>query len=189
MRVLVAGLLGGIVFFFWGALAHMVLGLGDKGFHYGTSYTATLAALKQEAPEAGIYFLPSVSEDKMQDAEAVKALAASTAGQGYAFIVYHPQGHPNAADMMPNLGKQFATDFLSALVAAWVLALGAFGFGKRVMISAALGLFAWLVVAVPYWNWYLFPAGYTFGLLAKFVVGWLLSGAVMAWWLGRGGRR
>ena len=90
--------------------------------------------------------------------------------------------------MGPLLGKQFVTDFLSALLAAWVLALGAFGFGKRVLISAELGLFAWLVVSVPYWNWYLFPLDYTLGLLGKYVLGWALSGAVMAWWLGRGNR-
>lgn len=188
MRVLIAGLLGGIVFFVWGAISHMVLGLGDKGFHYGSNYSATLAALKQDAPEAGIYYLPSVPEEKMQDAEAVKALAAATAGQGYAFIVYRPQGNPNATNMLPTLGKQFATDLLAALLAAWILALGAFRFGKRVMISATLGLFAWLVVAVPFWNWYLFPLGYTLGLLVKFVVGWMLSGAMMAWWLGRSRR-
>src|SRR5688572_15847902 len=129
MRVLIAGLLGGIVFFVWGALSHMVLRLGDQGFHYGTPYQATLAALKQDAREPGVYFLPSVPEEKMADEAAQTALAAESAGQGYAFVVYHPDGNAGAAAMGPLLGKQFVTDFLSALLAAWVLALGAFGFG------------------------------------------------------------
>lgn len=188
MRVLIAGLLGGIVFFIWGALSHMVLGLGDKGFHYGTPYQATLAALKQDAPEPGIYFLPSVPEEKMSDEAAQTALVADSAGQGYAFVVWQPGGNPGASAMGAYLGKQFATDFLSALLAAWILALGAFGFGKRVIIAAGLGLFAWLVMAVPYWNWYMFPLDYTLGLLGKYVFGWALSGAVMAWWLGRAQR-
>jgi hypothetical protein len=188
MRTLIAGLLGGIVFFAWGAISHMVLGLGDKGFHYGTPYEATLSTLKQDAPEGGIYMLPSVPEEKMTDQAAVQALATASAGKGYAFVVYAPGGNPGSVDMAPNLGKQFLTDFLSALVAAWVLSLGAFGFGKRVAIAAGLGLFSWLVVSVPYWNWYLFPLGYTLGLLVKFVVGWGIAGAAMAWWLGRGRR-
>ena len=31
MRILVAGLLGGIVMFLWGVVSHMVLGVGDRG--------------------------------------------------------------------------------------------------------------------------------------------------------------
>jgi hypothetical protein len=188
MRVLIAGLLGGIVFFVWGALSHMVLQIGDVGFHYGTPYRATLAALKQEAPQGGAIMMPTVGRANMMDDAAQKQLAAESAGQGYAFIVYAPGGNPASVDMGPVLGKQFATDFLSALVAAWLLSLGVFGFGKRVAMAAGLGLFAWLVVAVPYWNWYLFPLDYTLGLLAKYLVGWALAGTAMAWWLGRGGR-
>jgi hypothetical protein len=185
MRVLIAGLLGGIVFFIWGAAAHMALGLGDKGFHYGTNYQATLAALKQDAPEGGVFMLPSVSQDKMQDAAAIEALSKESAGQGYAFVVYQPGGNPGMSDMGRNLGKQFATDVFSALIVAFVLNLGAFGFGKRVFVATLLGVFSWLVVCVPYWNWYLFPLAYTVGLLLKYAAGWALSGAAMAWWLGR----
>ena len=188
MRVFVAGLLGGIVFFVWGAVSHMLLPFGDMGFHYGTPYQATLAALQQDAPQGGLYMLPTVSEDKMMDEAAVKALAAESAGQGYAFIVYAPGGNPASTAMGPVLGVQLATDVLSALLLAWVLSLSAPGFGRRLLASAALGAFAWLVVSVPYWNWYLFPLDYTLGLLAKYALGWGLAGAAIAWWLGRGQR-
>jgi len=188
MRVFVAGLLGGVVFFFWGAVSHMVLQLGDQGFHYGAPHQATLSALKQDAPEAGVYMLPTVGKDKMQDEAAIKALAAESAGQGYAFVVWQPGGNPGLTSMGPTLARQLAADLLSALLVAWVLALGAFAFGKRVLTSAALGLFAWLVMAVPYWNWYMFTLDYTLCLLAKYVLGWALAGTAMAWWLGRGNR-
>jgi hypothetical protein len=186
MRVFIAGLIGSIVFFMWGAAAHMFLGLGDRGMHVGTPWQGTLAALKQDAPEPGIYYLPSTTQDKMADAAAQSALQAEAAGQGYAWIVYHPGGNPGAVDMGPNLAKQYATDFLSSMIVAFVLALGAFGFGKRVAIAVLMGVFAWLVVSVTYWNWYLFPLDYTLGLLGKFTVGWALAGAAIAWWLGRG---
>ena len=188
MRVFVAGLIGGIVFFVWGALSHMVLHFGDMGVRYGTPYQSTLAALKQDGGSGGLYILPTVAAEKMMDEAAQKALLAESEGQGYAFVVYHPGGNPANVEMGPVLGKQFATDVLSALVVAWVLALGAFAFGKRVLVSTALGVFAWLVVSVPYMNWYSFPLDYTLGLLAKFAVGWALAGAAMAWWLGRGER-
>lgn len=189
MRVFIAALLGGIVMFMWGAAAHMALKLGDRGVHYGTPYQATLAALKQDAGQgAGIYYLPSTAEDKMQDPAAQAALNADPAAQGYAFVIYAPGGNPGNTNMGPNLGKQFATDVLSALIAAFVLSLVVGGFGKRVAVATLMGVFAWLVVSVTYWNWYLFPLDYTLGLLGKFTIGWALAGAAIAWWLGRGGK-
>ena len=186
MRVFIAGLIGGVVMFVWGAVSHMVLGIGDKGMNVGTPYTATLTALKAEAKEPGIYFLPSTTKDKMADAAAQQALYDQNLG--YAWVVYHPGGNPGTLDMNPNLGKQFATDFLSAWIAAFVLSLVALGFGKRVLVATLMGVFAWLVVSVTYWNWYLFPVDYTLGLLAKFAIGWALAGAAIAWWLGRGAK-
>ena len=187
MRVFIAGLIGAVVMFMWGAAAHMALKLGDRGVHYGTPYQATLAALKQDATQGpGIYYLPSTPEDQMQDPAAQAALNADPAAQGYAWVVYAPKGNRGNVDMGPNLGKQFATDFLSAWIAALVLSLIVGGFGKRVAVATLMGVFAWLVVSVTYWNWYLFPLDYTLGLLGKFAIGWALAGAAMAWWLGRG---
>jgi hypothetical protein len=51
-----------------------------------------------------------------------------------------------------------------------------------------MGLFSWLVISVPYWNWYRFPLALTEGVLIEQVVGWFLGGLAIAWWLGRGGR-
>lgn len=188
MRTIVAGLIGGIIFFFWGAIAHMVLGLGDMGMRYGAPHDGVLSALKQDLPEAGIYVLPSLPEEKMADADAVAAFTKTTTGQGYAFIVHAPGGNPGIADMGPNLGKQWVTDTFAALLAAWLLSLLPGGFGQRVAFAAALGVFATVAVLVPFWNWYLFPLDFVLGNLAKHGLGWAIAGAAMAWWLGRGSR-
>ena len=185
MRILVAGLIGGLVFFFWGAMAHMMLGLGDRGVHLGKPYTATLAAMNQELVEPGIHLLPSMTEDQYSDDAAIAAFAKETAGQGYAFVVYAPAGNSGLADMGPNLGKQWATDTLAALLLAWLLSLAPMGFGTRVAVAAVAGAFATIAVLLPMWNWYLFPLDYVMGNLAKHVLGWALAGAAMAWWLGR----
>jgi len=74
---------------------------------------------------------------------------------------------------------------ITGLVVAFVLALGAFGFAKRVFIATSLGLFSWLALSVPYWNWYRFPLDFTLGSLLEQVLGWMIAGIAMAWWLGR----
>ena len=66
----------------------------------------------------------------------MKAFAESAKGQPYAFVVYQPGGNAVNESMTPNLVKQWGSDTLAALLAAWVLALGALGFARRVAKSA-----------------------------------------------------
>lgn len=189
MRILVAGLIGGLAMFLWGAVSHMVLPIGDMGMKVPTEQASALAALAPTTQGSGVYMYPSAGMEDWNDAAKMQAFADSTRGQAYAFVVYQPGGNPVNASMTPNLVKQWGSDTLGALVAAWILALGAFGFGKRVAIAGALGVFAWLAISVPYWNWYMFPTDFTLANLVEQVVGWMIGGSVMAWWLGRGERR
>ena len=187
MRTLIAGLLGGIVFFIWGAVAHTALPIGEMGVERPRVEEPILAALRDNLPGEGVYLIPGLAADKMSDPVAVKAYSEKAKANPYAFVVYQPQGR-DGMDMSGNLLKQFVGDVLSALLVAFVLALGAFGFGKRVLVATALGLFSWLTVSVPYWNWYRFPLEFTLGSLIEQVAGWFLAGMAMAWWLGRKAR-
>ncbi|TKR33277.1 hypothetical protein FCE95_02920 [Luteimonas gilva] len=189
MRLLIAAIVGGIVMFVWQAVAHMALPLGEMGMKTASGQETAIAALQASATDGGgVYMLPGMSPEQWADEKARMAFQEQYKSSPYAFVVYKPEGNPALVDMVPNLIKQFVTDFIAAFVAAWVLALGAFGFGKRVLIAGALGLFAWLTISVPYWNWYLFPVDFTVGALLEQVIGWLLAGAAIAGWLGRGER-
>lgn len=188
MRALVAGVLGGIVFFVWGAVAHMALPIGELGMKEASAEDPVLAVMKENLPGAGVYMLPGLTGAQMNDPAAVAAYSAKAVANPYAFIVYQPQGE-DATAMGDNLAKQAATDVLSAIVVAWVLSLAVLPFGRRVLAAGAIGLFSWLSVSAPYWNWYRFPTDFTLGNLAEQVVGWLLAGLVIAWWLGRSERR
>lgn len=188
MRILIAGLIGGLVIFIWSAFAHMALPIGEAGFKVPAQQDAVLAALAQSADGEGVYMYPSMPMEQYQDEAASAAFNAQSRGKPYAFVVYQPGGNPVNQSMTPNLVKQFASDLLAALVAAWVLAIGAWSFGRRVLVAGALGLFAWLAISLPQWNWYMFPMNMTLAVLVEQVVGWLLAGAAMAWWLGRRGK-
>ncbi|MBF6023879.1 hypothetical protein [Lysobacter niastensis] len=185
MRVVIAGVIGGIVMFIWGAVAHMALPIGEMGVKVPTQQQAVLDAIGPTTAGEGVYMYPSVGPETMKDAAAMQKFAGETRGKPYAFVVYQPGGNPIMQSMVPNLVKQLVTCILAALVAAWVLSLGAWGFARRVMVAGAMALFGWISLGVPYWNWFMFPSSFTIGSLLEQVIGWLIAGAAMAWWLGR----
>lgn len=185
MRVLIAAIFGGIVMFLWGAVAHMALGLGNPGIHQPVHEDVVLSTLHDGlGMQPGVYILPSLDPHLMSDAAARAAYGKKTAVSPYAWVVYLPQGD-DMTQMGPQMVREWASDTLSALALAFVMGLAAFGFAKRLGIAVVATLFAWLSVLIPYWNWYRFPTALTTAALVEQVIGWLLAGAVMAWWLGR----
>jgi hypothetical protein len=189
MRILIAALIGGIVMFIWGAVAHMALGLGNPGIHAPTNENVVLSSLHQGlGSEPGVYILPWLAPEQMADKAAVKAYGDKAKASQYAWIVYLPRGEDTTA-MGPQLAGQWVSDTLAALVLAFVMGLAAVGFRRRLGIAGAAAVFAWLSAMVPYWNWYRFPTSFIGAALVEQLIGWLLAGAAMAWWIGRQERR
>ena len=185
MRVLVAALFGGIVMFLWGAVAHMALGLGNPGIHQPVNEDVVLSTLHEGlGTQPGVYILPSIDPAKMSDKAVIAAYSTKSKASPYAWVVYLPQGE-DLSNMTQQLPRQWASDTLASLALAFVMGLAAFSFIQRLGIAIAAALFAWLSTLVPYWNWYRFPTELTTAALIEQVIGWILAGAVMAWWLGR----
>jgi hypothetical protein len=189
MRVLVAGLIGGILMFLWGVVAHMALGLGNVGLKQPASESVVLSTLHEGlGDKAGVYILPSLDPKKMGDAAEVIAYQQQAIRSPYAWVVYLPQGD-DMTRMGPQIGRQWASDTLSALALAFVMGLAGLGFRRRLALAAVAVAFAWLSTMVPYWNWYRFPLDFTWAALIEQLIGWLIAGAAMAWWLGRSERK
>lgn len=188
MRVLVAGLIGGIVMFIWGVTAHMALGMGEAGFRQPLNENAALAGLQEGlGTQAGVYVLPALDPKKMNDPNEVLSYSLKAVRSPYAWVVYQPQG-TDMTRMGPQIGRQWAGDTLAGLALAFVMGLAGLGFRRRLAIAAAAAVFAWLSSMLPYWNWYCFPLDFTLAALAEQLIGWLIAGAAMAWWLSRGER-
>ena len=188
MRVLVAGLIGGIVMFIWGVAAHMALGLGSVGIGQPVNETVALSGLLNGlGDQPGVYLLPSLDPKQTGDAAVVRAYSIKAVRSPYAWVVYQPRG-TDMMQMGPQIGRQWASDTLASLALAFVMGLALVGFRRRLAIAAAAAVFAWLSSMLPYWNWYRFPLDFTLAALAEQLIGWLLAGAAMAWWLGRGER-
>lgn len=184
MRIAVAALLAAVVVFLWQFLAHMVLPIGMMGFRMPQNEDVVLQAVSTGLPTPGIYYLPSIDPAKMSDEAVMKAWVEKSQKSPYVWAVVNTPPE-NPATMTPQLIKQFITNFLGALLAAFVLAATTWTFGARVIGGLAFGLFGWLVNTVPMWTWYRFPSDFIVGGLLEQGIGWLLGGIAIAWWLGR----
>lgn len=184
MRYVIAALLGAIVVFLWGFVAHMLLPIGEMGMRKPVNEDVVLQSVSAGLPQQGIYLLPHIDPEKMGDEAAKKAWSDKMAQTQFTFVAVGPK-IANPADMSGNLVKQFIGSYLAALIVALVLAATNWSFGQRVLGSLGFGVFGWLTNIVPLWNWYRFPDDFNIGNLIEQGVGWLLAGLVIAWWLGR----
>jgi hypothetical protein len=177
-KVLLWGVLGGILLFAWGAISHMALGLYESSVKNLPGEETLLPALGAAIPEPGFYFFPGM--DPNADAAAKAKWAEKMKNGPSGILVYRPRG---AEAMSPRLlVTELISNVAAVLVAAWLLSLApGLGFGGRVSFVTLLGLFAWLMVNVSLWNWYGFPTAYVLADFVDLVVGSLLVGLLLAW--------
>jgi len=181
-RVLIAGIVGGIVMFFWGFAWHELLGLGLVGIKDMPSEQAIVATMKANVPERGMYMVPGMnipanatSEQKKAAEEAAmkKAAAGPTA-----LLIYSPSGNAMTPRM---LMTEAGTDIVQALLVAFLLAqTGLRRFGSRLGFAFVIGLVATITTNISYWNWFGFPTDYTIGNMSYLILGYFLIGLVVA---------
>ena len=177
-RTLVAGIVAGIVVFLWGALAHMALPLGMQGFAIPEqpAQQAMLGSLRENLTSEGVYMLPMPPKEQWDDEAAMTAFGERATQQPYAFLVFQPQGRDINASFPGLLLRQLGFDVLAGVLAAFVAAAMVASRMRRAFLVSSLGLFSWLSLAAPYWNWYRFPTEFITAALIEEVVGWALAG-------------
>jgi hypothetical protein len=177
-KILIGGVVGGLVIFFWGFLSHMLLPIGDMGLQPIPQEEGLAAAMKQAVLEPGLYFLPGYDRSKPQTEEDMRVHMEKIAKGPYGFMVLYPQGRdPSLAKRLP---IQLGTNIVCALLAAILVSQLRPGFFVRVACVTLIGILASIMVLVPYWNWYGFPADFTLAQLIDHAVGWFLAGIVLA---------
>ena len=182
-RILLAGILGGVVMFIWNFVAHDILPLGEMGVHVLPNEDTVTSALQTNlADNSGFYIFPSGGltpgatgeQKKAAMKKAEEQMAASAAG----VLIYRPK---RVFNFPKRLIIQFATDVAEALLAVFLLAqTGITGFGGKVGFVLTAGILAAITTNVPYANWYGFPKDFTLGQMITQIIGFLLVGIVAA---------
>ena len=130
------------------------------------SEPAVAQILRENAPVAGVYYLPFAEGDHRP-------------GEPAAFMNVLPNGF----DM--NMGKLMGTAIAGQLVAALLVLLllrctSGLNYPQRVGFVALAGLVIGFVGHFPYWNWFGFSTPYIVVIILDSVIAWSLAGLVMA---------
>ncbi len=172
LRILIAGLLGGIAMYIWSSVAHVATPLGTLGVSTLPNESVTVDNLASSVGDKGGLFLFPMNMN------ASTSVAAAPGG----FLVYNPK---SPMSMQPsNLVLEFVTELVEAILAAWLLAQTALtGFVQRAGFVTVVGVVGAIVTNVPYWNWYTFPLTYTLAQIFVTVVAFLVAGLAIAAYL------
>ena len=177
-KILIGGVVGGIVIFFWGFVSHMLLPIGDMGLQSIPHEEGLAAAMKADVLEPGLYFVPGRDMSKPQSQEDMQAHMDKVTKGPYGFMVIYPAGRD------PSLGKplpiELGTNVVCAILAAILVSQLRPGFIVRVACVTLVGILASLMINVPFWNWYGFPLDFTLAQIIEHSVGWFLAGIVLA---------
>jgi len=184
MKILLAGIVGGIAMFVWTSIAHMALPLGEAGINEIPNEFAVLSAMQSSiSDKTGLYIFPGLGVGKNatreEKNEAMKQMQQRIAANPSGILMYHPPGRQFAFGK--SLAVEFSTEVLQAILVIWLLAQTRIGsFVGRVGFVVIAGIMAAITTNVSYWNWYGFPGVYTASYMLIEIVGFLLVGVVAA---------
>jgi hypothetical protein len=184
MRILLAGLIGGVVMFIWATIAHVATPLASAGLAQMPNEAATISTLHATLGDRpGLYFFPAIAgsgSKAMKDQQAKMQLGPS------GLLAYQP---PGSAGVSPRqLVVEFALEVVESLLAALVIGAIA-GAPRRLGVAVAIGLVAAVSTNFSYWNWYGFSWDYTLANAFTELMKYVLAGAAITAFLAWRGRR
>jgi hypothetical protein len=184
MKILLAGILGGMAMFLRTSIAHMALPLGEAGVGEIPNESAVLSTLQSSiGDQTGLYIFPGLGVGKnasrQEKNEAMKRMNEKIAANPSGILMYHAPGRPFAFGKA--LGIEFATELLEAILVVFLLAQTRIGsFAGRVGFVLVAGILAAIATNISYWNWYGFPSVYVGNYMLIQIVGFFLVGIVAA---------
>lgn len=185
LRILVAGLVGGVLVFCAGAFNHMILGLEGRAFDNMPKDAEIRAFLAKQNLKPGLYRLPALAEGyekmsgddlKKEQERFAKAYKEGPSG----IVVIAPTGEEPMGPQQ--LIAEFVTNLLAALIAAWIVANTSVGatYFIRWVVVLNLGLFTWLCTSASFGIWYRFPVEFIRVGLYGSLIEWGIAGLAIA---------
>jgi hypothetical protein len=184
MKLLLAALLGALAMFLWEFVAHMFTPLGEAGIRYMPQTAAVSSSLQSAiGDKSGMFMFPTGGltdgSSKEEKTKAMERIMEETKTKPSGLLVYKAAG--TEFNFARCLAVQFLTDFVKALLVAWLLAQTRLvTFGSRVSFVAVAGVIAAITTSIPHWNWYGFDGTFTMSNVIMDVAGFFFAGLAIA---------
>lgn len=178
--LLKSALLGGLIVFVWGLVSWMVLPMHKFCFHKFTNESSVASAIKENAPQKGIYILPNTYgyDENASQSEMRKAIEMTDHGP-FMFASVVPTGM--SRNMAGPLVLSFIIQVIGAFIISWMLSrTKGLTFWHKVKFVTIFGLGVGVLGLLPSWNWLGFPGGYVFVNVVDLIIGWFLAGLAIA---------
>lgn len=177
-RLLLSSFFGGLVVFLWSNVSWLLLGWHAAGMRTFTNERAVAEMLAANAPQPGLYLLPSSQRDAGGETTLEQEIERKRVGPFFYGSVRAGRHDWTLPGLM---AKSFATQLAAALLLTIAIGSARFeSYGGRATACTVMGLFAGLVGHVPNSIWWEFPMSSTFVQIADLTISWLLAGLVIA---------
>jgi hypothetical protein len=183
-KVILGGLVGGVIAYIVLSIVHMATGLGEVGIKNLPAEAVLAPAMKLAIHDPGFYFFPGMEVTpgmtKEQQHAAMQRQEQKWLAGPTGILIYSPGGAPFSFPKL--LGIQFGITLLAGFLLAWLMALAGGGlsnYGAKVLFAAIVALVAGVFIDLPYWNWYGFPMDYTITHMGTNVAAWAIAGLGM----------
>jgi len=174
-KVIIAGLVGGLILFAWGFMVNAVIPLHRPSLHSIPNEDAVVSVLQSALSAPGVYLFPGMITDK-QPASKEAYIQKYTRGP-LGMIIYRPTGADPIMASQLTLGLLLS--IISAILASWFLSRSTAMMSRyitRVIFCGMLGVFVTFFIHINMWNWYFYPLDYTTANIADTILGWLVAG-------------
>ncbi len=178
-KIIIAGIIGGIVITLWGFVAWMGL-----NFHKDTIKSCPEDEIfshifVNSIKEEGVYVIPALPNSQAEEEQ--NAWRDKIQSGPIATIFFRPTG--GDPTMMKNIIYGTLINIIVAMLAAWILSRSTASkqpYFTRVSFIGVLAIFASITIYISNWNWMYFPLKYTTAMSADLIIGWILAGLVIA---------
>jgi hypothetical protein len=174
-KIYQCGLIGGIIVFVWGMAFSMLFPWHKTEFKKFSCEKSVKYCIENNAPESGLYQLPSVNyKDKQKKMDAEKRMQEGP----YAFVAVRLEG--KQLGLYGARVAMFLVDVIVATIVTWLLFQTRLHYKHSLLFLAFIGLAFGLMHAVPMVIWVGFPAMFAFMAIIKSVSGWMLAGLAIS---------
>lgn len=179
-KVIIGGIVGGILIFIWQTLSWTVLDLHRPGQDYTPKQDSIISFLNSQFSADGAYMVPSYPKGTSN--EEMEKIMKDNYGKPWAEIQYHSK-------MEYSMGMNILRGLLVDIVIAWMLCwmlvkYSNNSFGKTFISCLFVGFISFLNIVYTKDIWYhVFD---TNAYMIDMFASWGLCGIWLGWWLNRG---